>query len=97
MTESLSYDKNAVAERAYLMDGSPVWKVDGNELTGDTVTVDAGGVVKIECTLTLSPEDREYLKVFTNGMFVEGFRINPRCPVYSPTWSVFQALPSLLL
>ncbi|MDE6597893.1 MAG: leucine-rich repeat protein, partial [Clostridia bacterium] len=73
MTESLSYDKQAVAERAYLMDGSPVWKVNGYELTSETITVGAGAEVSIECTLTISDNDREYLKVFTNGMFVEGF------------------------
>ncbi|MDE6001193.1 MAG: S8 family serine peptidase, partial [Clostridia bacterium] len=73
MTESLSYDKQAVAEKAYIMNGNPVWKVNGFDLAGDTITVNAGASVTVECTLTLSDADRQYLKNFTNGMYVEGF------------------------
>ena len=75
MTESLSQDKNSVAEKAYLMDGSPVWKINGSPLSSDgIITLGAGENAAVECTLNLSEEDKRYLNTsFINGMFVEGF------------------------
>ncbi len=75
MTETLSSDKLTVSEQAYLLKRSTVaWKVDGDPLTGDTITVAAGATQDVSVTLTLSAEDRAYIETsFKNGMYVEGF------------------------
>ena len=86
MTESLSSDGLAVAEKAHMLtDVKPVWKVNGTTLADDGeievpsgAGVDANGAntsdFKIEVTLTLSDAEKNYIdKSFVNGMFVEGF------------------------
>lgn len=76
MTESLSTsDKDYVAEKAYMLNPSTQIKVTGNgSLSGDVITVNAGGSVQIEYTLTLSEAEKRYIrKSFSNGMYVEGF------------------------
>ena len=76
MTETLSADKMAVAEQAYMLDDTKVeWTVGGvAKQNGDTVTVAAGATVDINVTLTLSDDAREYIdESFENGMYVEGY------------------------
>ena len=74
MTETVGKDKMSVAEMAHVFGDRAVWTVGGNKVgEGETFTVAPGEDKKIEVTLTLTREDKEYLKVFTNGMFVEGF------------------------
>ena len=74
-TETLAIGGLAVAEKAYMLDGSPVWEVNGavkNE--GDEITVNAGQTATIKVNLTLSKNDIKYItESFPNGMFVEGF------------------------
>ncbi len=75
MTETLSSDRLTVAEQAYMLSHSTAaWKVDGNALTGKTITVAADQTRTISVTLTLGAEDRAYIDAsFKNGMYVEGF------------------------
>ena len=75
MTEQLSIDGLAVAEQAYILDDlAPTWKFNGNQLTGDTLTIAAGQQAEVEVTLKLSSAEKKYLdKTFENGMYVEGF------------------------
>lgn len=76
MTEQLSPDGFSVAEKAKYLNGIPAeWTVDGKKISeNDTISVDAGGSVKIQVKLTLSAEEKEYLdNTFKNGMYVEGF------------------------
>ena len=71
-TETLSADGLAVAEAAYMLNGSPVIKVNGS--SAGKVSVAAGAEAKISVTLTLSDADKKYLdESFVNGMYVEGF------------------------
>ena len=74
MTESLSSDKLAVAEKAHMLgDVAPKYRVDGNATSG-AVTVNGGVTAKITVTLELSKAEKDYIETsFTNGMFVEGF------------------------
>lgn len=72
MTESLSPNGITVAEQAYMLDGSPVFRVNGQSVS--SVTIEPGKEVTISLTLTLSGEEKKYLDDnFKNGMFVEGF------------------------
>ncbi len=74
MTETVGKDGMSVAEMAYLLGGSAQWTAGGVSVgEGGEITVAAGATQEIAVTLTLSEADREYLKKFTNGMFVEGF------------------------
>lgn len=75
ITESVSANGQAVAESAYFLDGTPVWRVNGAAHgADDVITVAAGGYATVECTLTLTDADRRYLDThFPNGMFIEGF------------------------
>lgn len=75
MTETLSADGLAVTEQAYMLGGSPVWKVGGSSVEeGGTFTVNAGEKKRINVTLTLSDAEKRYLnESFVNGMYVEGF------------------------
>lgn len=74
-TETLALGGVAVAEKASMLNGSPVWKVDGSASSeGATITVASGQSREIEVTLTLSEADkRDIIDKFPNGMFVEGF------------------------
>ena len=74
MTESLSNDKLAVAEKAYLLDDEArSYTVDGQSVTGD-FTIAGGKTSKITVKLKLSKAEKDYIdKSFENGMFVEGF------------------------
>ncbi len=75
MTETLSSNKLAVAEKAHLFSDKGVWKVNGNPLgENQSFTVNKGEVATIDVTLTLTREEKNYLENnFDNGMFVEGF------------------------
>lgn len=75
MTETLSSDKRAVAERAYLLDDvAPTYRVNETAVTGGTITVEGGQTAKITVTVKLSAAEKRYIEQsFTNGMFVEGF------------------------
>ena len=75
MTETLASDKKTVAEKAYLLNDSTVeYTVNGNKLTGDTLTVPAGQSLEVKVTVTLGATGRAYLEEsFENGMYVEGF------------------------
>ena len=73
-TETLSTDKLAVAEKAYMLnDINAKWYVNGVELTADTISVPAGATVEVSAQLELSAQELEYLTVFENGMYLEGF------------------------
>ena len=74
-TETLSQDKLAVAEQAYMLDDvAPEWYVNGEKITaGETITVGVGETVEISVKLQLSANELEYMKVFDNGMYLEGF------------------------
>ena len=74
MTESLSSDKLAVAERAHILDDiAPVYLVNGNSASG-SLTVNGGDTAKITVTVKLSQTEKNYIEQsFKNGMFVEGF------------------------
>ncbi len=75
MTESVSTaDKRFVSEKSYYLNPTSNIKVDGGTLNGTEVTVGPNGVAKIEYTITLSEEDKRYIRSnFINGMYVEGF------------------------
>ncbi|MCH5148258.1 MAG: leucine-rich repeat protein [Clostridiales bacterium] len=75
MTESLSSDKLAVAEKAYLLkDIAPQYSVSGASFAGGEITVAGGQDAKITVTVKLSDAEKKYIEQsFKNGMFVEGF------------------------
>lgn len=75
MTETISADGLAVAEKAKLLNGSPEIKVNGVSVAyGEKITVAKNTDAKISVKLTLSAEEKSYLdKNFKNGMFIEGF------------------------
>ena len=82
LTEGVSstyttHGETTVTEEGYLLDGADrkVTSVSGDgTANGNTVTVDAGGTLKVTVTVTLSDKDKQYLdKSFENGMYVEGF------------------------
>ncbi len=78
MTESLSTaDPEYVAEKAYMLNPSTTATVIGSgSLTGDIITIEAGGTVTVKYTLTLSDDEKEYIeRSFVNGMYVEGFAV----------------------
>ena len=74
MTESLSSDKLAVAEKAHMLtDEARTYLVDGKSVSGN-ITVNGGQTSKITVTLKLSDAEKKYIiQSFKNGMFVEGF------------------------
>ncbi|MBD5583644.1 MAG: S8 family serine peptidase, partial [Clostridia bacterium] len=73
MTEQISSDKVAVAEKAEMLDDIPA-KFFINNAQVDTVAVLAGQTVMLTVTLELSDAEKKYITTnFTNGMFVEGF------------------------
>ena len=75
MTETLSSDKLAVAEKAYLLnDVAPAYSVSGATLSGKEITVAGGQNATITVTVKLSDAEKKYIdESFKNGMFVEGF------------------------
>lgn len=76
MTETLSADGLAVAERAYILDDIPaVWTLNGNPVEeGVEFEVPAGGTATLTVTLSLSEAEKTYIRnSFENGMYVEGF------------------------
>ena len=78
MTESLSTsDPRFVAEKAYMLNPSTNASVTGDgSIENDVVSVLPGGVATIKYTLTLSNEEKAYIrKSFINGMYVEGFAV----------------------
>ena len=103
-TETLGIDGYAVAEAAYLLDGSPVWtisEVEDDSVTTSiegnvhTITVSAGKSAKISVKLSLSGDDKAYLnKTFVNGMYIEGFvklvsKTNGQCDLNLPFMGFF--------
>ena len=78
MTESLSTAApEFVAEMAYMLNPNTSVKVTGDgTITGDEITANPSGVVKVEYKLTLNDADKQYIrKSFENGMYVEGFAV----------------------
>ena len=77
MTEQISSDNIAVAEKAYMLcngenDIPPVFTVEGSPVT--SVSIPAGEVKTVTVTITLSKSEKDYINSkFKNGMFVEGF------------------------
>ena len=74
-TETLSQDKLAVAEQAYILDDvAPEWYVNGSKIDdGTEIVVGVGETVEISVQLQLSASELEYMQVFDNGMYLEGF------------------------
>lgn len=71
-----SHDELTVTEDGYLLDGASlqVVTVNGQAHSGTRVAVGAESSVKVTVKITLSEEDKKYLKdSFENGMYVEGF------------------------
>ncbi len=65
-----------VTETAYILNGATVeiTSVNGGNLNGKNISVDAGKRADVTVTITLSAEDKKYLdESFENGMYVEGF------------------------
>ncbi len=77
MTESVSkYDTKHVAETPYMLGGGFKAEYLGGEgaLSGNDVTVNAKGSVKVKVTYTLTADDKNYIEsLFPYGMYVEGF------------------------
>ena len=81
MTEGVSETKTnsgdtTVTEEAYILDGASVkvTSVEGGELDGTEVTVEAGKNANVTVKIKLSDSDKKYLdESFENGMYVEGF------------------------
>lgn len=74
MTEELSSDKIAVAEKARYLSDKGLFTVTGGNYSNGIITVSAGGVATVKVTLKLTEEEKKYLnESFVNGMFVEGF------------------------
>ena len=78
MTEGVSdtltdHQETTVTEQGYLLEGASI-KVEGNGVSGTSVTVGVGQSVTVTVTITLSDADKAYLdESFANGMYVEGF------------------------
>ena len=76
MTETLSSDGLAVAEKAYILDDNKaIWTLnDGAIEEGAEFEVPAGATAKLSVTLSLSDAEKSYIQSsFKNGMYVEGF------------------------
>ncbi len=81
MTEGVSDTKTndgetTVTEQGYQLSGATVGvtATGGGSVNGTTLTVNAGSVVDVVVTITLSDADKKYLdESFENGMYVEGF------------------------
>ena len=80
MTEGVSETKTAhgkttVTEVAHILEGAGVKvTVGGAEVSGNQISVAAGGTVDVTVTITLTDDNKAYLdKSFENGMYVEGF------------------------
>ncbi len=81
MTEGVSETKTnagetTVTEEAYILDGATleILSVDGGDVSGKKITVDAGGNAEVHVKLTLGEQDKQYLDTsFANGMYVEGY------------------------
>ena len=71
-----SHGDTVSTEEGYVLSGSKteVISVNGSASSGNTVTVGAGQTVKVTVRITLSDEDKQYMKEsFANGIYVEGF------------------------
>ena len=81
-TESMSSDDRTVAELAYLLDADYSYSVSSTQgsvsLSGDTISLGGYSTAKINVTVTLSQEAKDYIDSnFVNGMYVEGYvRLN---------------------
>ncbi|MDE5728738.1 MAG: leucine-rich repeat protein [Clostridia bacterium] len=76
MTETLSSDGLAVAEKAYILDDNKaVWTLNDAPVNeGEEFEVAAGASAKLTVTLSLSDAEKKYIQTsFKNGMYVEGF------------------------
>ncbi len=74
-TETVARGGIAVAEKAYMLNGTPSWTVNNASHNAEgIVTVQAGETAEISVRLTLSSAEKKYINDnFANGMFVEGF------------------------
>ena len=71
-----SHDERTVTQDGYLLSGASlsIMEVSGGTYSGKTVSIGAKGTAKVTVKVTLSDEDKQYLKdSFENGMYVEGF------------------------
>lgn len=74
MTESLSVDGIAVAEKAYMLSDKGTFTVKNGTYDGTTLTVNANSEAMVSVTLKLTKDEWNYINdSFENGMFVEGF------------------------
>ncbi len=74
MTESLSADGIAVAEKAYMLKDTGTFTVKNGSYDGNILTVNANSEATVSVTLKLTSEEWNYINdSFENGMFVEGF------------------------
>ena len=81
MTEGVSETKTnsgktTVTEESYILEGAQITvdSVEGGEIDGMELTVEAGKSATVSLTLTLTEENKAYLdRSFENGMYVEGY------------------------
>ncbi len=81
MTEGVSETltsagETTVTEEAYILEGAKVKidSVDGKAHSGSKITVGSKKSVKVQVTITLTEENKQYLDdSFENGMYVEGY------------------------
>ncbi len=76
MTESLSVsDPEYVAEKGYILNPSEQIHIDGEgSISNNEITIKPNGTVDVTYTITLSEQDRTYIKKsFINGIYIEGF------------------------
>ncbi|MBO4262423.1 MAG: S8 family serine peptidase, partial [Clostridia bacterium] len=76
-TTYTGHDEKTSTQEGYLLGGTNTEVLSvtgGGSLSGKTVSVSAHGSAKVTVRLTLSENDKKYLKDnFSNGMYVEGF------------------------
>ncbi len=80
MTEGVSdtltnAGETTVTEAGYILEGAKLdIQVENGTLKGQNLTVEAGKEAKVTATITLTEENKTYLRdSFENGMYVEGF------------------------
>ena len=75
MTETVSKsDSDYVAEKDRILSGNTAFSVEGGTLSGNRLTVKAGGTAIVTAVYTMSAADRASMdEQFPYGMYVEGF------------------------
>ncbi len=70
-TYVLRDNKEVMGQRPHLLNPEVTFTVSGQEV--NSVTVDADSEKKVDVKIVLSQQDKEYLELFPNGMYVEGY------------------------